>query len=161
MAFEVKYELKKPTHTTLRRFSEIQFYYIYNSLSSKAPHDKIVAYLSSIADMFDMDKTILNIAANMLRRVGFKPTKKERMLMYRIQGLSYAQINKLEAFDLRTLTQYIKAYIDKGQPDMLPTLQLRFHEFLVEFNQHYVDLQVVEKEYVMAMVDLDAPLREE
>jgi hypothetical protein len=131
--YEVKFVLQKPTMRTKRRLLEVKFYMVYKTLLGIGDIFKLTAFLEALAIFYEVDKTKLTITANMLRKMGAKPTKFETVIACRLLGMSYVNIKKAVGVDMRTITTYIKRYIEEDEPELRPVLQPVLHEFITGF----------------------------
>lgn len=125
--------LNPPSTTTTRRLIEIHFYLVFMELMNSADFGKATILFDAICDYASLDKTKMRIGVNMLRKPMYKPTRKEIYLACRMLGMSYRDITSNFGGDLRTVTKYIKEYIEQDQPDLRPTLISEMHDYLVQF----------------------------
>ena len=131
--YKVKYELSEPTLKTKRRMLETKFYIVYRDLIEEFDPIRMKEVTEVIASFYDTNVSELSIATGMLKRIGIKPTKKEQILCLRLMGMSYDKIRFLIGVDKRTITKYIKEYIDNEEPEMLPRLNPKLYPFIMQF----------------------------
>jgi len=131
--YKVKYELSPPTLRTQLRMVEIKFFLMNKSILEISDFIQMNGFIEAIAKLFNLSVTELNIATNMLRRASGRPDRREMIIALRLMGMSYAKIRGLIGCDMRTITKYIKQYLEDEEPELLPRLQNKVHPSLIKY----------------------------
>lgn len=133
----MKYTLYEPNETTLERVKEVQFWIFLQAFLFKYNQDNqfIIGLVEDLAQIFNCKPHQIRTIISYFDSPAYKPDKEEIVISSSLLGMNVREITKIASMGIDTYYRYLKGYIKKEQPGLVPRLPEDLREDIEKFLQ--------------------------